>query len=193
MLIILHQDDKFRTTDDIDRHISAEIPNQQEDEELYNLVTKNMMHGPCGDVNPYCECMKQGKCKANFRKIFREETELGTDSFALYRRRDNGVKFTKRTRANGQLIQFTFDNRDVVAYSPKLLKLIKAHCNVDVCATVKAVKYMYKYVHKGPDRAEVRASLDEIERFVEGRYLGPCEACHRTFGMAIHNNDPSVV
>ena len=193
MLIILHQDDKFRTTDDIDRHISAEIPNPQENKELYDLVTKNMMHGPCGDVNPYCACMKQGKCKANFRKTFREETELGTDSFALYRRRDNGVKFTKRTRANGELIQFTFDNRDVVAYSPKLLKFIKAHCNVEVCATVKAVKYMYKYVHKGPDRAEVRASLDEIERFVEGRYLGPCEACHRTFGMAIHNNDPSVV
>jgi len=118
---------------------------------------------------------------------------MGNESYALYRRRDNGVTCTKFARVNSRLTQVTFDNRDVIAYSPTLLKFIKAHCNVEVCATVKAVKYLYKYVHKGPDRAEVRATADEIERYVQGRYLGPCEACHRIFGFPIHFNDPSVV
>ena len=193
ILIILHQDDKIRNTDQIDQHISAEIPNKEEDEELYNLVTKQMIHGPCGNINPYCACMISGKCKGNFPQPYREITEMGNDSYALYRRRNNGVTFTKFARVNRHLTEVTFDNRDVVAYSPTLLKFIKAHCNVEVCATVKAVKYMYKYVHKGPDRAEVHATTDEIERYVQGRYLGPCEACHRIFGFPIHYNGPSVV
>ena len=170
ILIILHQDDKIRNTDQIDQHISAEIPNKEEDEELYNLVTKQMIHGPCGNINPYCACMISGKCKGNFPQPYREITEMGNDSYALYRRRNNGVTFTKFARVNRHLTEVTFDNRDVVAYSPTLLKFIKAHCNVEVCATVKAVKYMYKYVHKGPDRAEVHATTDEIERYVQGRY-----------------------
>ena len=152
-----------------------------------------MIHGPCGNINPYCACMINGRCKANFPQPYREITEVGNDSYALYRRRNNGVTFTKYARVNRHLTEVTFDNRDVVAYSPTLLKFIKAHCNVEVCATVKAVKYMYKYVHKGPDRAEVHATTDEIERYVQGRYLGPCEACHRIFGFPIHYNDPSVV
>jgi len=193
MLIILVPEDKIRTSEEIDQHISAEIPDKECDEELYNLVTKQMIHGPCGKINPCCPCMIKGRCKANFPQQFRDATDMGTESYALYRRRNDGVKFRKYIRIAGRAIEVTFDNRDVIAYSPKLLKFIKAHCNVEVCATVKACKYLYKYVHKGPDRAEVEACTDEIKRYIEGRYLGPCEACHRIFGFHIHNNEPAVV
>ena len=30
-----------------------------------------------------------------------------------------------------------------------------AHINVEICANVKACKYIFKYVHKGSDRASL--------------------------------------
>ena len=38
------------------------------------------------------------------------------------------------------------DNRWVVPYNPYLLLKYNAHINVEICITVSAVKYLYKYV-----------------------------------------------
>ena len=32
---------------------------------------------------------------------------------------------------------------------------LRCHINLDVCSTVTAVKYLYKYVYKGSDTAEI--------------------------------------
>jgi hypothetical protein len=52
ILIFLHPASKYPQPSDIDKIISAEIPNPQTEEELYNLVKKHMIHGPCGDIVP---------------------------------------------------------------------------------------------------------------------------------------------
>lgn len=54
MIIFLHPSNKYPTTIDIDRIISAEIPNVETDPELYNLVRSHMIHGPCGNVTYLC-------------------------------------------------------------------------------------------------------------------------------------------
>ncbi|KAM0904045.1 hypothetical protein ACQ4PT_018277 [Festuca glaucescens] len=53
----------------IDSFISAEIPDPVEDPLGYALVAEFMMHGPCGEDNPKCPCMKDGgaKCYADVR------------------------------------------------------------------------------------------------------------------------------
>jgi hypothetical protein len=79
----------------------------------------------------------------------------------LYRRRDNGNTVTVR----GQ----TLDNRWVVPYNPTLLLEFEAHINVEICSSVRAVKYLYKYVYKGHDRATVEIAHDEMQ----GTYLLP--------------------
>jgi len=38
------------TPDKIDDVISAEIPNYNDDPELYQIVISNMVHGPCGSL-----------------------------------------------------------------------------------------------------------------------------------------------
>jgi hypothetical protein len=38
--------------------ISAELPNNKKFPELYKMVTKHMMHGLCGVLNPFCPCTK---------------------------------------------------------------------------------------------------------------------------------------
>ena len=48
--------------------------------------------------------------------------------------------------------EISFDNRFVVLYNPYLLRVYSAHINVEICATIKAVKYIYKYIYKDNDR-----------------------------------------
>ena len=71
-----------------------------------------------------------------------------------------------RVDKNGRVV----DNTWIVPYSPRLLKKYKCHICVEVCTSVKGVKYLYKYVYKGPDRAmvavtEANTDVNEIELY----------------------------
>ena len=49
------------TTDTTNTWISAEIPDPMKDPLGYILVSEHMMHGPCGEKNWNCPCMKKRK------------------------------------------------------------------------------------------------------------------------------------
>ena len=51
------------------------------------------------------------------------------------------------------------DNQWIVPYNPVLLLKYQCHLNVEYCASIKGVKYLYKYVFKGPTKVEVRTCL----------------------------------
>ena len=63
--ILVWLEEKLRPSS-IDSVISAEIPDVNVDKELYDIVTRHMIHGPCGSLNPNRPCMKDGKCEKNF-------------------------------------------------------------------------------------------------------------------------------
>ncbi|WVZ78718.1 hypothetical protein U9M48_026381, partial [Paspalum notatum var. saurae] len=90
IIIWLLQDTSHPTPDFINRFISAEIPDPNEDPLGYALVAEHMMHGPCGSAFPHCPCMKKGRCSKGYPKPFQEVTTLTEDGFALYKRLDNG-------------------------------------------------------------------------------------------------------
>ena len=109
------------------------------------------------------------------------------NAYPKYRRRDNG-----RTAVKGDHVM---DNRDVVPYNPGLTKKYHCHLNVEVVASIKAVKYIYKYIHKGHDRAamELREEgQDEIEEHLNARYVGPAEACWRLFESPLAGKSHNV-
>ncbi len=45
------------------------------------------------------------------------------------------------------------DNQWIVPYNLHLATKYHVHINVEICSSIFAVKYLYKYVYKGPDRA----------------------------------------
>ena len=64
-------------------------------------------------------------------------------SYPAYRRCDTGEKV--------RVCGLDMDNRWVIPYNPFLLATFDCHLNVEICSTIKAVKYLYKYVCKGHD------------------------------------------
>jgi hypothetical protein len=60
ILIIMEDEYKPRTTDDYDLIVQAEIPDKKLHPKAYETVTKSMIHGPCGILNPGLSCMKTG-------------------------------------------------------------------------------------------------------------------------------------
>ena len=112
------------------------------------------------------------------------------NGYPKYKRPNNGRTCSKRVK--NRLVQV--DNRYVVPYNPVLLMRYKCHINVEVCSTVKAVKYLYKYITKGVDRALAEVGLhDEIKHFQEHRYVSAIEACYRIFGFTLHGNSCTIV
>nr|GEU62917.1 DNA helicase [Tanacetum cinerariifolium] len=55
-------------------YVSAEIPDPVQDPRGYKLVTKLMMHGPCGAANLDASCMQNEPCNKHFPKHYNEKT-----------------------------------------------------------------------------------------------------------------------
>ncbi|KAL0328120.1 UNVERIFIED_CONTAM: hypothetical protein Scaly_2244600 [Sesamum calycinum] len=66
--------------EDYDCVVRAEIPDKNEEPELYAAVLKHMIHGPCGQSNSNAPCMKNMSCKKGYPKPFAECTVQGNDS-----------------------------------------------------------------------------------------------------------------
>ena len=162
-LIILQPQSKITQLQQFDQFVCADIlsPDCQN---LRGLVLRHMMHGSCGSHNPECPCMVKcdGKhmCKHRYPMVFTSFTTHFDDGYPTYMRRNTG----ESVRVRG----VDLDNRWVIPYNPYLLEYFEFHMNVEICSTIKAVKYLYKYVYKEHDKISVSiGSIDEPHVFDE--------------------------
>lgn len=153
LLIVLSEADKFYSPNQIDDLIWAEIPDKESNPILYELVGNHMIHGPCGVINPSAICMQDNNCIKQYPKEFCDNTLLEYNGYPRYKRPDNGRFIEKRLHDNKV---YKLDNRWVVPYVPKLLLRYRCHINVEVCSSIQSVKYIFKYVYKGHDCANIR-------------------------------------
>ncbi|XP_035206072.1 uncharacterized protein LOC118181100 [Stegodyphus dumicola] len=125
--------------EEFDSIICAEIPDPSTDHLLFDIVTANMIHGPCGNLNRLSPCMADGKCTKSFPKNFTKDTITNVDGYKIYRRRnhDNGGQSSIKNINNTDI---DIDNRWMVPYSPLLSKTFNAHINVEFCSSVKSIK-----------------------------------------------------
>jgi len=152
--------------------------------------------------------MEQGKCKKRYPCSFSEKTRCDVDGYPEYWRCQTRIFVDPN-------MQRVVDNQWIVPYNLHLATKYHAHINVEICSSISAVKYLYKYVYKGPDRATAvvkrRANMpgqdnnaqavvanvewqnrDEIKTYLEGRYVSASEASWRLFSFRMHDETPSV-
>ena len=100
------------------------------------------------------------------------------------------------------------DNLWVVPYNLSLLKRYQAHINVEWCNKSIFVKYLFKYVTKGPDCSKVylqrvkdgvdppydqeTQTINEVKEYLDCRYICEQDACWRVFGYDIHRHYPFI-
>ncbi|XP_050065323.1 uncharacterized protein LOC114130689 [Aphis gossypii] len=166
----------------IDNVISAEIPDPEQDPLLYDIVKSNMIHGPCGSLNPNAPCMKENTCSKRYPRKLCLQTQTGDNGYPEYKRRStNNGGFTVRIKG------LDLDNHWVVPYNPVLLRTFNCHINVEMCHSVKCIKYICKYVNKGSDQAAftIENQKDEITMYESGRYINSAEAVWRILSLSI--------
>lgn len=217
ILVWLESNTKDPRPSFIDSIISAEIPDKSVDPLGYSIVDEFMVHGPCGELNKKCACMKNNRCSKFFPKGYEASTVVGEDGFVQYRRGPEAANFVER-------YGIRLDNGWVVPYNLALLKRFRAHINVEWCNKTHLIKYLFKYITKGPDRAravietfgagapcsdshgEAISSLgdqpvnaqkhpddvDEVREYIDCRYLSSHEAIWRMFEFDIHFRTPAV-
>ena len=219
ILIFLDADSRIRTPDEVDKVISAELPHPETHKNLRRIVIERMIHGPCGVMNRKCVCCyAKGICEKGFPKPLSSNTVMTQNAYPEYRRRSvaEGGHYFIHNKTD------KLDNSWVVPYNPYLLEKYDAHINVEICSSIKAIKYLNKYVFKGSDKAQIAVTssaeqhqhtslvssssggtekaggetpeilIDEIQQYMDCRYIGPCEAAHRIFSFPMHDAKPSI-
>ncbi|CAF2777325.1 unnamed protein product [Rotaria sp. Silwood2] len=143
--------------------------------------------------------MVEGSCSTNLPKAFCNETDVSTDDYQIYRRRNN-CNEAHFTRKNIQV-----DNRFVVPYNSFLSLTYNAHINVELCSSVKAIKYINKYITKGYDCAQISVEVnsndnlkiavdyEEIKQYLNCHYISSQEAAWHLQDFPIHGQSHSVV
>ena len=168
IIVFLQPYAKLHTPEDIDSLMSSEFPLHNDD--LLELIKKFMVHTPCSPQTPNAPCIVNGKCPKGFPKPFREHTSVTEDFYACTKHSNTGITHQIRNKE--------VNNQWVVCHSPFLIWKYRCHINLESITSVKAIKYIYKYVYKGHDSTtmQFRTCRDEIKLYLDACYVSSCEA-----------------
>jgi len=188
LLIFLKHEYKLLAPEIVDSIISAEWPDPDTHPQLFEVVKKFMVHGPCGALNPKLPCMRDGKCMYGYPKPFQERTNMNHDGYPQYSRRNDGRMYN----VGG----FWLDNCWIIPHNPFCMIWLNCHINVECAVCFGSMKYINKYIDKGGDCSTLSIwhnTQDEVKQYIDGRYFGASEAVWRILQFRLHEQHPNVV
>ncbi|XP_074373829.1 uncharacterized protein LOC141714197 [Apium graveolens] len=163
MLIWLDDESKRNLAANVDKFVSAEIPDPLTDPVGYEAVKYLMIHGPCGLENTKSPCMKEMKCSKHFPK---KETYFDQSRFPIYLHRNTGIAVAK-----GKNLKYLFKY------------CLKGHDRATVEITT----------HNKNNLCPKESAVHEINAYFDGRYICASEAAYQIFGYHIHYRSISVL
>ena len=95
----MRNQDKIQECEKLDQLIKAQLPDPKDPRQkrLYDIVSAQLIHRPCGILNPNSVCMENNQCTKEFPKKFTSETQMNVNGYPLYARPDNGNYIKKIT------------------------------------------------------------------------------------------------
>ena len=118
--------------DDIDRVVSAEMPDNPDDAAL--IVKFMLHHHPKADrpLSTYCQKMENGErvCRFQYPHPLNNQTTVDAEGHVHYRRRKE-------------------EDRMVVEHILPLIRQFHCHINVQIASTSHIFQYLFKYINKG--------------------------------------------
>ncbi|XP_074323776.1 uncharacterized protein LOC141660687 [Apium graveolens] len=139
ILIWLHPDDRPKTTEQIDKMVSAEIPDPEIDPVGYNVVSNYMIHGPCGSDYTKSPCMVKGNYIKHFPNRYNSHTFFDECGFPIYKRTRTGITINKKgiNLDNRFVVPF---NRDLLGHDMAIMCLKKTRIGTSAIIPKKAPK-----------------------------------------------------
>ncbi|TVU44908.1 hypothetical protein EJB05_04371 [Eragrostis curvula] len=164
-LILWLQKDKPLDADQIDTFISAQLPDQSIDPIGFDVVSKFMIHGPCGTLNPSSPCMADGECTKFYPKEFCDKTTVLSNGHIRYARPENGITTDKN--------DVNIDNRFVVPQNVDLLVKYQAHINVEAVNrdAWRLLEFDIHHTNPAVERLPVHLPLENNVLYTEEDYL----------------------
>jgi len=180
--------------EEVDAVISCELPT--ETGRLRTLVLTHMIHTcnhSCRPNDPLQDCIKG--CPWPFA----DSTEFDVRGYPRHQRKPCGGHCPNCSASKAVYGKRPVCcNRLIVEYNAKILQLWEGHANVKYAGSVELFEYLYKYLFKGPDKANYDVTFDEnatdeIKEWLRGRYLCATECAWRIFGYHTYERHPHVV
>ncbi|KAI7934621.1 hypothetical protein MJO29_015884 [Puccinia striiformis f. sp. tritici] len=120
LMVTLDEKDRPDTPEKVDLLVCAELPDPEEEPDLYEVISKTMIHGPCRGR----PCWKKDGCSYGYPKPYTPRTVTISGAYPVYRRRRSEVTAVKN--------RITFDSSSVVPYNKYLALMFKCHINVEI-------------------------------------------------------------
>ena len=154
MVLWLHEQDAPKKPEDVDRFVTAEIPDKETSPLLHELVKTHMVHGPCKGIltgldGPPCWKLRKGGrtasfddmyCEKDFPKDLCQHTVFAATGSPVYRRRspeEGGHTLELKSRyvkdSSGRSKTITLDNSWIVPHNRYLSINIKKSCICCYC------------------------------------------------------------
>lgn len=207
ILLIIRPEDRILSIDDVDSVIQAFIPKQEDDPILRSYVLQYIVYNRCSGKasDIYYSKEKQYYSKVYPKDLYDETTFTPNGSNLFYRR------FSIPLNSDDE----PDINRQVVLYNACLLKKYGAYINIEIYGSIKSVFYLYKYVYKGPNRADISVTrysrygykdnptpsgqprvrgeaIDKITEFHLARQIGLAEAIQKMLSFGIGSLKPYI-